>query len=56
VLLTGLVAYDHVSISFRCTIHDRSVSGARLKLPDGMLVPDQIWVVEVADGLAYPFA
>jgi hypothetical protein len=53
-LLTALVAYDQVSISFRCTIYDRSPSGARLKLPDGMLVPNQLWVVDVADGLAYP--
>ena len=53
VLLTALVAYDQVGISFRCTIHDRSASGARLKLPNGMVVPDQIWVVDVADGMAY---
>jgi hypothetical protein len=42
-----------VGISFRCTIHDRSVSGARLQLPYGIVVPDQIWLVDVADGLAY---
>jgi hypothetical protein len=53
VLLTALVAYDQVGISFRCTIHDRSASGARLKLPAGMVVPDQLWVVDVADGVAY---
>ncbi len=53
VLLTAVVAYDRVGISFRCTIHDRSTSGARLKLPEGMVVPDQIWLVDVADGLAY---
>jgi hypothetical protein len=53
VLLTALVAYDQVGISFRCTIHDRSQSGARLKLPEGMVVPGQLWVVDVADGVAY---
>ena len=31
-LMTGLVAYEDLSVSFRCAIRDRSADGARLKL------------------------
>jgi hypothetical protein len=53
VLLTGLVAHLDLGVSFRCTIRDRSASGARLKLPDGIVVPTDFWLIDVAEGLAY---
>ena len=53
VLLTGLVAYADLSISYRCTIRDRSDRGARLKLPIGMVVPPDFWLIDVPTGLAY---
>lgn len=53
VLLTAVVAYPDLSISYRCAIRDRSDSGARLKLPDGLVVPPQFWMIDVASGLAY---
>jgi hypothetical protein len=53
VLLTGLAAYPDLSVSFRCTIRDRSANGARLKLPEGLVVPPIFWMIDVAEGLAY---
>jgi hypothetical protein len=53
VLLTALIAYRDLSISFRCTVRDRSETGARLKLPAGMLVPPQFWMIDVNEALAY---
>jgi hypothetical protein len=53
VLLTGVVAYADLGVSFRCAIRDRSEGGARLKLPDGLTVPNQFWLIDVAAALAY---
>ena len=53
VLLTGLVAYLDLSVSFRCAIRDRSETGARIKVPDGIVVPTRFWLIDVAEGLAY---
>lgn len=53
VLLTGLVAYADLGVSFRCAIRDRSETGARIKIPGSMLVPTQFWLIDVAEGLAY---
>lgn len=54
VLLTAVVAYHDLSVSFRCAIRDRSETGARLKLPDGIIVPATFWMIDVAQGLAFP--
>jgi hypothetical protein len=53
VLLTGLVAYADLGVSFRCVIRDRSETGARIKIPVSILVPTQFWLIDVAEGLAY---
>ena len=52
-LMTGLVANDDLGLSFRCAIRDRSLDGARLKLPPGTLVPNQFWLIEATEGLAF---
>jgi hypothetical protein len=52
-LLTALVAYPDLSISFRCAIRDRSASGARLKLPVGMVVPPLFWMIDANEAQAY---
>lgn len=52
-LLTAVVAYLDLSVSYRCAIRDRSDAGARLKLPDGLIVPQTFWMIDVAAGLAY---
>jgi hypothetical protein len=53
VLLTGVVARTDLSASFRCAIRDRSHDGARLKLPDIDMAPDQFWLIDVAQAVAY---
>lgn len=53
VLLTGLVAYPDLSISFRCAIRDRSANGARIKIPENLVVPIRFWLIDVGEGLAY---
>jgi hypothetical protein len=53
VLFGGLVAYPDLGVSFRCAIRDCTETGARLKLPDGMVVPGRFWVIETNEGLAH---
>ena len=53
VLQTAVIAYVDFSVSFRCTIRDRSDRGARLKVPAGIIPPPQFWMIEVATGVAY---
>ncbi|MDR3510288.1 MAG: hypothetical protein P4L73_01520 [Caulobacteraceae bacterium] len=52
-LLTAVVAYPDLSVSYRCAIRDRSEGGARLKLPDGLLLPHRFWMIDVASGVAF---
>jgi hypothetical protein len=53
VLLAALIAYRNLAVSFRCTIRDRSASGARLKLPVGLVVPPDFWLIDTAEAKAY---
>lgn len=53
VLLTAIVAHLDLGVSFRCAIRDRSESGARLKLPDGITAPPEFWMIDVAEGRAH---
>jgi hypothetical protein len=53
VLLTGLIANDDLSVSFRCAIRNRSEPGANLRLPKGQTAPDAFWLIEVQEGKAY---
>jgi hypothetical protein len=52
-LLTGVIAYAGLNISFRCAIRDRSPGGMRLKLPNGLTAPDRFWLIDVAEAVAY---
>jgi hypothetical protein len=52
VLLGCMVAYNDLSISFRCSMRDRSDTGARLRLPGGMLIPDTFWLIDLQAGTA----
>ena len=47
---TALAGYADLGISFRCVVRDRSASGARLKLPEGLIVPREFWFIDVAAG------
>lgn len=52
VLLGCMVAFNDLSISFRCSMRDRSETGARLRLPGGMLIPDAFWLIDLQGGKA----
>lgn len=53
VLLSALVVKPDFSGMFRCGVHDVSDHGARLKIPNGLLLPLQFWLVATSAGLAY---
>jgi hypothetical protein len=53
VLLSALVVRSDFEGMFRCGVHDVSDSGARLKIPNGHLVPSDFWLVATSAGLAY---
>jgi hypothetical protein len=38
---------------FRCGVHDVSEHGARLKIPNGVLLPAEFWLIAASSGLAY---
>jgi hypothetical protein len=53
VLLSALVVKPDFSGMFRCGVHDVSDHGARLKIPNGLLLPSEFWLVATSAGLAY---
>ncbi len=53
VLLSALVIRRDFSGLFRCGVHDVSENGARLKIPEGMLLPSEFWLIATSAGLAY---
>jgi hypothetical protein len=53
VLRTGIITYQECAISFRCTIRDRSQRGARLRVPGGLVPPNDFWLIEVSEAIAH---
>jgi hypothetical protein len=53
VLLGALVVKTDLSGMFRCGVHEVSDHGARLKIPSGLLLPADFWLVATSAGLAY---
>jgi hypothetical protein len=53
VLLSALVIRPDFDGLFRCGVHDVSDHGARLKIPNGLLLPSQFWLIATSAGLAY---
>jgi hypothetical protein len=53
VLLSALVVKSDFSGMFRCGVHDVSDNGARLKIPTGILLPADFWLIATSAGLAY---
>ncbi|HEX4181689.1 MAG TPA: PilZ domain-containing protein [Caulobacteraceae bacterium] len=53
VLLGALVIRSDLSDMFRCGVHDVSDHGARLKIPSGLLLPADFWLIATSAGLAY---
>jgi hypothetical protein len=53
VLLSALVVKSDFSGMYRCGVHDVSDNGARLKIPSGILLPSDFWLIATSAGLAY---
>ena len=53
VLLSALVVKSDFDGVFRCGVHDVSDNGARLKIPAGLLLPAEFWLIATSAGLAY---
>jgi hypothetical protein len=53
VLLSALVVKSDFDGIFRCGVHDVSDNGARLKIPSGLLLPSEFWLIATSSGLAY---
>ena len=53
VLLSGLIVYGHGAITCDCTIKNLSTSGARIKLPYLVALPDRFHVIKVRQGVAH---
>jgi hypothetical protein len=53
VFLGGKIAYGKLSSTTDCTIRDLSDRGARVSLPEGRLIPDDVYLVNMKSGIAY---
>lgn len=53
VLLSALIINQDYGGLFRCSVHDVSDNGARLKIPNGLLLPAAFWLVATSSGLAF---
>lgn len=53
VLLSALVVKSDFGGIFRCGVHNVSDNGARLKIPGGLLLPAEFWLIATSSGLAY---
>jgi two-component system cell cycle response regulator len=53
VLLHGKIVFDGGKASSDCVIRDLSEHGAKVRLPHGMAVPHQLYLIETRRGVAY---
>ena len=53
VLLSGLIVYGHGAVTCDCTIKNLSTSGARIRLPYLLALPDRFHVINVRQGVAH---
>lgn len=53
VLLAGILSYENGNRSFRCSIRDLSVTGARISLPPGFVVPRAVFLIEIRARIAH---
>jgi hypothetical protein len=53
VLLSAIVVNREFSTIFRCQVRDVSQTGARLNIPDSLLVPTGFWLIAVSSALGY---
>ena len=53
VLLGGKLVYGQFDFTADCTIRDLTEAGARIRIGAEVKVPDQMWLISVASGMAY---
>jgi hypothetical protein len=52
-LLGAKLVYGDGAFTLDCVLRDLSATGARVKVPDGLAVPDTVFLVEMRAGVAY---
>ena len=53
VLLTSKIVYGDGAFVFDCTIRDISATGARITLAQGRTIPDEIYLLDMSNRMAY---
>jgi hypothetical protein len=51
--LGAKLVYGDGAFTVDCVVRDVSLTGARIKLPEGQAVPDSVFLVEMRSGIAY---
>jgi hypothetical protein len=51
--LGAKLVYGDGAFSLDCLMRDFSDAGARIKVPEGLPIPDQVFLVELRTGVAY---
>lgn len=51
--LGAKLTYGDGAFTTDCVVRDFSVMGARVKVPEGLPIPDQVFLVEMRSGIAY---
>jgi len=52
-LLGAKLVYGDGAFTTDCVVRDLSTTGARVKLPEGQAVPENVFLVELRSGVAY---
>jgi hypothetical protein len=55
-LLSGKIAYNNGSYTLSCTIRDLSEVGAKVRIPNGQVLPSQVFLIDIREGCAYDSA
>lgn len=53
VLLAGRLVYGDAHLTLDCAIRDLSEGGARIRLASPVLLPTQVWLIEVRSATAF---
>jgi hypothetical protein len=53
VLLTGRLVYGDAHLTLECAIRDLSEGGARVRIASPVLLPAQVWLIEVRAATAF---
>ena len=53
VLLGGKLVFGPTDITLDCTIRDLTDKGARVRILSPVMLPDEVWLIELRNGLAF---